>query len=237
MSAIPLLRAEAVCVHYGGVRALDQVGAEIRPGELVGVIGPNGAGKSTLLDAITGFARITGGVLTLDGYDLRHRRPSERARMGVARTWQTLQLFEDLTVAENVLLAVRGRDGEPADVLARLGIEGLAGRMPGELSHGQRVLVGVARALAGAPKLLLMDEPAAGLDARERALLGAILRDVVASGTSVVLVDHDMPLVLGVCDRVYVLDLGTVIACGTPREVRNDPRVIAAYLGTEEESP
>ncbi|MEV7908407.1 ABC transporter ATP-binding protein, partial [Streptomyces anulatus] len=179
---------------------------------------------------------------------IRRHRPSDRARMGLARTWQTLQLFEDLTVSENVRMAVHRRpkvpgsivahrDGERAehDVLARLGIGRLADRMPGELSHGQRVLVGVARALAGDPKLLLMDEPAAGLDGRERDLLGGILRDVVASGTSVVLVDHDMPLVLGICDRVYVLDFGVVIANGAPREVRNDPGVVAAYLGADDQ--
>ncbi|GII64860.1 hypothetical protein Skr01_49450 [Sphaerisporangium krabiense] len=244
MTAGPLLRAAAVSLHYGGVRALREVDVEIMPAELVGVIGPNGAGKSTLLDAITGFASPTSGSLTFDGHDIRRRRPSERARMGLARTWQTLQLFEDLTVAENVRMAVPRRSGaarrrsdgrrDDHDVLGRLGIGRLAGRMPGELSHGQRVLVGVARALAGDPKLLLMDEPAAGLDGRERGLLGEILRDVVASGTSVVLVDHDMPLVLGICDRVYVLDFGAVIACGPPRDVRNDPRVIAAYLGADD---
>ncbi|MEV8634631.1 ABC transporter ATP-binding protein [Streptosporangium sp. NPDC051023] len=246
--ADPLLRAEALSLHYGGVCALRKVDIEIMPAELVGVIGPNGAGKSTLLDAITGFATLTSGALTFDGRDIRHRRPSERARMGVARTWQTLQLFEDLTVSENVQMAVPRRskafgtvlprrDGErkEPDALARLGMDRLADRMPGELSHGQRVLVGIARALAGDPKLLLMDEPAAGLDGRERDLLGEILRDVVASGTSVVLVDHDMPLVLGICDRVYVLDFGAVIAGGAPGEVRNDPQVIAAYLGTDEQ--
>ncbi|GAA3076967.1 ABC transporter ATP-binding protein [Streptosporangium carneum] len=242
----PLLRAEALCLHYGGVRALNEVDVEITPTELVGVIGPNGAGKSTLLDAITGFATPTSGALTFDGQDVLRRRPSERARMGIARTWQTLQLFEDLTVSENVRMAVprrpkavgvlprRGGERAEHDALARLGIGGLADRMPGELSHGQRVLVGIARALAGDPKLLLMDEPAAGLDGSERDLLGEILRDVVASGTSVVLVDHDMPLVLGICDRLYVLDFGAVIASGAPRQVRNDPAVVAAYLGADD---
>ncbi|MER7133440.1 ABC transporter ATP-binding protein [Streptosporangium saharense] len=227
----PLLRAEALSLYYGGVCALRRVDLEIVPGELVGVIGPNGAGKSTLLDAITGFAPLTDGSLTFEGRDLRRRGPAERARMGVARTWQTLQLFEDLTVAENVRTAVGRQDTDP---LVRLGIDRLAGRMPGELSHGQRVLVGVARALAGSPRLLLMDEPAAGLDGHERALLGEILRDVVASGTSVVLVDHDMPLVLGICDRVCVLDFGEVIADGPPHAVRHDPAVIAAYLGADD---
>lgn len=228
---VPLLRAEALSLYYGGVCALRRIDLEITPGELVGVIGPNGAGKSTLLDAITGFAPLTDGSLTFEGRDLRRRGPAERARMGVARTWQTLQLFEDLTVAENVRTAVGRHSVGP---LVRLGIDRLADRMPGELSHGQRVLVGVARALAGSPKLLLMDEPAAGLDGHERALLGEILRDVVASGTSVVLVDHDMPLVLGICDRVCVLDFGEVIANGPPHAVRHDPAVIAAYLGADE---
>ncbi|MFI0424512.1 ABC transporter ATP-binding protein [Spongiactinospora sp. 9N601] len=233
-----LLRAEAVSLHYGGVRALHEVDVEIAPGELVGIIGPNGAGKSTLLDAITGFASLSGGSLTFAGRDVRGCGPSERARLGMARTWQTLQLFEDLTVAENVRVAAHGRarDAE-GDVLARLGISALADRLPGELPHGRRVLVGVARALAADPTLLLMDEPAAGLDSRERGLLGGMLRDVAASGASVVLVDHDMPLVLGICDRVYVLDFGVVIAAGEPAAVRNDPGVVAAYLGTDDAEP
>ncbi len=252
MSAEPLLVASALAVRHGGVRALRGVDLRIAPGELVGVIGPNGAGKSSLLDAISGFAPMTG-ALTFAGRDVTRLRPAARARLGLGRTWQSIQLFEELTVAENAKVAqdrgglrtlaramlTRRQDdaGAAHAALDRVGIAALADRMPDTLSHGQRVLAGVARALAASPRLLLMDEPAAGLDADERAHLGGLLRDVVAEGAAVILVDHDMDLVLGVCDRVYVLDFGAVIAHGPPEQVRRDPRVVAAYLGDETATP
>jgi branched-chain amino acid transport system ATP-binding protein len=244
MSAV--LRAEGLTVRYGGVRALTGVDLEVPAGSLVGLIGPNGAGKTTFIDATGGFARSSGRVL-LDGEDVSSLAPHRRARRGLGRTWQAADLFDDLTVRENLRVAavqpslgetarelVGGRE-RPVDAvgeaLAELGIEELAGREAGELSQGQRKLIGVARALAGKPRVLCLDEPAAGLDTGESRDLGLRLRRIVDAGTAMLLVDHDMGLVLSVCDLVYVLDFGTLIAHGTPAVVRREPAVIEAYLG------
>jgi branched-chain amino acid transport system ATP-binding protein len=242
-----ILEVGELAVTFGGLRAVDSVTLEVEGGQLVGVIGPNGAGKTTLIDAVTGFVECRGRVL-FDGSDVSSVAPHRRAHAGLARTWQSLELFDDLTVAENVEVAaerrrpvgfladlVRPRRGQRhpqgAEVLRRLGIEPLANRLPTELSHGQRKLVGVARALAAQPRLICMDEPAAGLDRAESAALGRTLRAIVSGGTSILLVDHDMGLVLQVCDYIYALEFGRVIARGAPDQIRNDERVISAYLG------
>ncbi len=242
-----VLNARRVRVNYGGVRALADVSITVGEGELVGLIGPNGAGKTTFIDAITGFVRSTGSV-ELDGSDISPLSLDARARRGVRRTWQSAELFDDLTVADNVAVAlplspwrsawrrgVRDRSGvAPAvrDSLAMLGLGAMADRRPDDLSHGQRKLVGVARALAPSPRILCLDEPAAGLDTDESAELGAHLRTIADAGTAILLVDHDMGLVLSICDRVHVLEFGQTIADGSCDEIRADPRVIAAYLGT-----
>jgi len=245
-----LLESKGLTVRYGGLAANADVDLKVEVGQLVGLIGPNGAGKTTFIDAITGFTAISSGGVSFDGRDLAGVTPDQRARLGLTRTFQSLELFEDLTVRENLLVAAERptwwsflldllKVRRPAaewqrqvdDALAVMGLTELANMLPSDLSHGQRKLVGVARALAAKPKLLLLDEPAAGLDTAESQLLGAHLRDFLKTGTSIFLIDHDMGLVLNVCDYIYVLDFGRIIAEGTPAQVRADAAVVAAYLG------
>ena len=243
-----LLRARGLTVTFGGVHAVHAVDLDVAAGELVGLIGPNGAGKTTLIDALTGFVRPSAGSVELDGEDLTPLAPAARAQRGLVRTFQSLELFEDLTVADNLRVcaetprwwdplvdAVRPRRGEAMEQVAWalevLGLGDVADRRPNELSHGRRKLVAVARALALRPRVVLLDEPAAGLDTSETARLGEHLRTLPEHGVSVLLVDHDMGLVLSTCDRVAVLDVGAVIATGPPEQIRADHRVIEAYLG------
>jgi branched-chain amino acid transport system ATP-binding protein len=242
-----VLQASGVSVHYGGVQALADVDLEVNDGELVGLIGPNGAGKTTFVDALTGFARYTG-TLRIDGRDLGGMAAHQRARLGLTRTWQSTELFDDLTVSEN--LAVGSRRPSPwqaakelissqatstpaiEQALDLVELGWAADLMPDELSQGQRKLVGVARAIATGPRLMLLDEPAAGLDTAESEELGRRLRSLAHAGTAMLLIEHDMGLVLSVCDRIVVLEFGKVIAAGTPEEVRRNPRVVEAYLGS-----
>ena len=246
----PLLETRNLTVSYGGINANDDVNITVEPGTIVGLIGANGAGKTTFVDAITGFARVSAGSVTFAGEAITRLQPHPRSRRGLVRTFQSLELFEDLTVWDNLLVAcdttfwwsvlsdlLRRSHGEKVASQARwalstTGIEHLSERLPRELSHGQRKLVGVARALAAKPQLLLLDEPAAGLDAIESAELSTRLRGLVDDGVTIFLIDHDMGLMMTVCDYVYVLDFGRVIAHGTPAAIRNDPAVITAYLGT-----
>jgi ABC-type branched-subunit amino acid transport system ATPase component/branched-subunit amino acid ABC-type transport system permease component len=231
-----LLSVRDVGVRYGGVVAVDSVSFEVRAGEIVGVIGPNGAGKTTLLDAVSGYHRSTGTV-EFGGRPIGSLKPHQRVRAGLGRTFQGIELYEDLSVAENVLVgetaARHGGDHTDAtdELFDTLHLNGVRDRPARELSQGRRQLVSIARALAGRPRVLLLDEPAAGLDSSESRWLGDRLRAVRAAGVTVLLIDHDMGLVLDVCDRIVVLDLGKVIAAGTPDEIRADPRVATAYLG------
>jgi len=242
----PVLRATGISVRFGGVHAVAGVDLDVGEGRLVGLIGPNGAGKTTFIDAISGFVRSEGGV-ELDGEDLTGLPPHARARRGLARTWQSIELFDDLSVGENLVVASHRpsvwrtisetvsapdpRSEEIAPALELLGLETTADRLPSELSQGQRKLAGIARALVANPRVLCLDEPAAGLDTRESDELGARLRGLADAGQSMLLVDHDMGLVLGICDEVVVLEFGKVIARGAPDIVRNDPQVVGAYLG------
>jgi len=244
-----LLQTTGVTVRYGGVTANENVDITVGAGEIVGLIGPNGAGKTTFVDAVTGFTKAAGSV-RLDGRELGKASSHRRRRAGMARTWQAGELFADLTVGQNLAVAVQPvglramvRDvftGSPppaeaiAEVLELVGLPDAADRLPGELSLGQQKLVGVARALVGGSRAVLLDEPAAGLDTHESQEFGVELRRIAATGIGVLLIDHDMSLVLEVCDRLYVLDFGKVIATGTPTEIREDPAVIAAYLGGPE---
>lgn len=231
----PVLAVDGVSVNYGPVVAVDDVSFELRSGEIVGLIGPNGAGKTTLVDAISGFAPSTG-TITLAGEKLGGLPPHKRSRAGLGRTFQDIELYDELTVAENVTVGVRRDDTDAAatvsEVLDLLEIGHLADVDAADLSQGQRQLVSVARVLAARPRVALLDEPAAGLDSSESTWLGERLSAVRSSGTSMLLIDHDMDLVLSVCDRVVVLDLGRLIATGTPADIRTDDAVIAAYLGT-----
>jgi branched-chain amino acid transport system ATP-binding protein len=251
VTARPLLEVVDLRVAWGGVVALDGLSIEVAAGSVTGIIGPNGAGKTTLLDAVTGFAPVADGAVLFDGVDITGWAPQQRARAGLSRTFQSLELFDDLTVADNLAvgrrrssmagvlddLGGRRRDGAAMGhavtvVLDHLGLAACADRLPPDLSNGQRHLVALARALASSPRLVVLDEPAAGLDPAETAAVGRVVAALPAQGTTVVLVDHDMDLVLGTCDTVHVLDFGSCIASGPPDAVRADARVRTAYLGT-----
>jgi branched-chain amino acid transport system ATP-binding protein len=225
-----VFRAAGVQVSFGGVRAVAGVDLDIEPGELVGLIGPNGAGKTTFIDAVSGFVKYTGTV-ELGGASLDGLRPHARAQRGLARTWQTVELFDDLTVRENLTVAARNGSASVDAELELLGLKSAADAMPWELSQAERKRAGVGRALVARPRLLCLDEPAAGLDVRQSKEFGELLPGIAKNGTAILLVDHDMGLVLSVCDRVVVLDAGNVIAQGTPAQIRGDDKVIAAYLG------
>jgi len=243
------LRTSDVRVTYGGVKAVDGVDIEVRAGEIVGLIGPNGAGKTSFIDAISGFTPATGTV-ELGGRDVSSLPAHRRARLGLVRTWQSMELFDDLSVLGNVRVAddVRHRSfafvrdmfrpsrtpsGTVSDAMTLLSLTDSSGGRPEELPLGRQKLLGVARALALTPQVLLLDEPAAGLDTPESIEFGNDLHQIAATGVGCLLVDHDMHLVFGVCDRVYVIEFGRPIAVGTPEEIRRNPKVLAAYLGGE----
>jgi sulfate-transporting ATPase len=231
----PALRVENLRVRYGGVVAVADVSLRVDRGRIVGLIGPNGAGKTSVIDAITGFAPATG-TIELAGRHIEGLAPHARVRAGLGRTFQQLELYDDLSVEENVSVAAFGgrRDNRReavARALDNVGISALADRPAGELSQGERQLVSIARACVAEPSALLLDEPAAGLDTKESAWLGERIRDLSSSGTAILLVDHDVALVLRVCDHVYVLDFGTVIAEGPPDTIRSNRAVADAYLG------
>jgi branched-chain amino acid transport system ATP-binding protein len=251
-STTNVLETSGLTVTFGGLNANDKVDLAVGEGQFVGLIGPNGAGKTTFIDAITGYVPMSAGQASFVGADITVLKPHERAQAGLVRTFQSLELFEDLSVRDNLLVAgypvkwysflldmmhLTPRIGEVEErvdwALDILNLGDAADRMPTDLSHGQRKLVGVARALAAQPKLILLDEPAAGLDTAESQNLGRQLRTFLDHDMSVFLIDHDMGLVLSVCDYIYVLDFGQIIAQGTPAEIREDPAVKAAYLGEQ----
>jgi sulfate-transporting ATPase len=243
------LTVKDVKVAFGGVQALNGVTLSVAGGEVVGVIGPNGAGKTALLDVISGINRNYSGVVHLDGESIDGWSAYRRARGGIGRASQSLDLFEDESVFDNLRTACdarsRGRyfsdlvwpgnrplPAQAETAIDELGISGLLEQRPKELSYGRRRLVAIARALAASPAILLLDEPASGLDDRNTANLSALIRRIADEwGIGILLIEHDMPLVMKVCDRVTVLNFGNQIATGTGAAVRNDPAVIAAYLG------
>ncbi len=235
----PVFTASDITVAYGPITAVSGVDLDLRPGEIVGLIGPNGAGKTTFVDAISGFVPSTGQI-KLGDVDLAGLVPHRRARAGLGRSFQDIELYEELTVAENVGVGVARGDRDVAGSVSRalrlLEISDLTDVVAADLSQGQRQLVSVARVLAGRPTVALLDEPAAGLDSTESRWLGERLRAAANSGVTMLLIDHDMDLVLRLCDRVVVLDLGEVIASGPPDLIRSEKRVIAAYLGSADHS-
>lgn len=245
-----VLRVDGLTVRYGGTTAVDDVTLEVCPGEVLGLIGPNGAGKTSFIDAVTGFARMEG-RLFLGEEDATTWSPAKRARAGMGRSFQSLELFEDSTVLENLRVASDPREAisyvrdlihpvnpplspEVVTAIREFGFEDSLDRTVEDLSYGERRLLAIARAIAARPSVLLLDEPAAGLGDAETAELSRLVRRMADDfGIAVLLVEHDMNLVMGVCDRLVVLEFGRTIAAGTPTEVRQDPAVIAAYLGVE----
>ncbi len=248
----PTLEVSDLTVRFGGILALDRVSLQIGPGEVVAIIGPNGAGKTTLFNAICGFVRADSGGITYRGEPLLGTAPHRLARLGIARTLQGLGLWPGLTVLENVvasskvrpnflssLLALPSSDRLEAElalkageILGRLGIASHARAYPGTLPYGVQKRVIMARALMAAPSLLLLDEPASGLSARDIDGLADLIRQL-RTQMSVAVVEHHLDFVMAISDRVTVLNLGRVIACGTPQEIQHDPQVAAAYLGDE----
>jgi branched-chain amino acid transport system ATP-binding protein len=237
-----VLQVEDVEVRFGGVTALKGVSLEVPEGALIGLIGPNGAGKTTLFNVITGLERPARGRVLLGGEDITGMAPHLRARRGLGRTFQRIEVFSSLTVHENVLAAAEARrswgkdEPDPAraatELLERVGLHALAHERVDQLSTGLLRLVEVARALASRPRLLLLDEPASGLDGTESEALGQLLVDLVTDGRSILLVEHDVELVMRVCEQISVLDFGAIIAHGRPEDVQRDPAVQAAYLGS-----
>ena len=232
-----LLEVRGVMVRFGGVMAVGGVDLDAEVGQVTGLIGPNGAGKTTLFNVISGMQEPTAGQVLVSGVDITNEAPHKRAKRGLARTFQRLELFWSLTVRDNVrvaaeLAAVPDVDGTVDSLLDKVGVSELADSVAGDLPTGSARLVEIARALATMPRLLLLDEPASGLDDSETERLGSLLRELSSDGLGVLLVEHDMDLVMHVCDRIHVLDLGNIISVGTPTEIQHDEAVLRAYLGT-----
>ena len=234
---MPSLEVSEVTVTFGGRRALDGVAIAAERGRVTGLIGPNGAGKSTLFDVICGLRKPVAGRVALEGKDVTREGPARRARHGMARTFQRLELFGRLSVRENLMVAAelgpqrRHAARAVEEIITRLDLGEVADRPADALPTGTGRLVEVGRALAVRPRFLLLDEPAAGQDAEETRRFAGLLRALADEGTTVVLVEHDMSLVMGVCDQVHVLDLGKIISVGSPDVIRRDETVLAAYLG------
>jgi ABC-type branched-subunit amino acid transport system ATPase component len=251
-----LLEAQGITVRFGGVVALDDVSLRVPEGSTVGLVGPNGAGKTTLFGVLSGLIRPKAGRVTMSGVDVTRRSPQHRARKGLSRTFQRMELFTELTVREHLVLARRVNDGRERllgmvrdvtgfgerpgpgeeaaveEILALLGLEAVADRPALAIPLGTGRLLEVARALAAEPTVMLLDEPSSGLDAHETAQLGEALRRVRSErGIAFVLVEHNVEFVLGLSDRITVLDFGKLIAEGTPDEIRTSPAVQAAYFG------
>lgn len=250
-----LLAAHAVSKHFGGLTALDEISLAVKSGEIFGLIGPNGAGKTTLFNILTGLYRPDSGECSFAGRRLTGMKPHRVVECGIARTFQNIRLFANMTALENVMVGrhartragvlgavLRGRTtrAEEAQIEARsralldyVGIGHRAGEAANCLSYGDQRRLEIARALATEPRLLALDEPAAGMNATEREALKRLLGTIRRDGTTLLLIEHDVKLVMGLCDRVAVLDYGRKIAEGAPDAVRRDPAVIAAYLGGE----
>ncbi len=239
---MPLLDVQNITVRFGGNLAVDDVSLGAEAGQVTALIGPNGAGKTTLFNAITGLLTPNGGRVILDDRDVSKLPSHKRARRGMARTFQRLELFSALSVRENVLVAAEVRGGwarERAEqqsvdeIIDRVGLANERNARVDQLPTGKARLVELARSLATQPKVLLLDEPASGLDDTESQNFGRILRELAAGGVAVLLVEHDVHLVMGVSDLIHVLDFGRILSVGTPDQIRQDEAVLSAYLGTK----
>jgi branched-chain amino acid transport system ATP-binding protein len=250
-----MLEVSGITQIFGGVTALKDVSFSVTKGDITGVIGPNGAGKTTLFNIISGIYTQTSGTITLDGKDVSGAPPEHLARLGMVRTFQNIELFNAMTVRENIMVGRHTRSSsgllacslkmpwvlkeekriwaEAEKWMEFTGISDLADVTAGNLSFGKGRLLEIARALAVEPRIILMDEPAAGLNSQETLALAQLIRRIRDMGITIVLVEHDMELVMDICDRIVVLNLGMKLAGGTPREIQDNHEVIAAYLGEE----
>jgi branched-chain amino acid transport system ATP-binding protein len=240
-----VLEVANVSVKFGGITAVSDVAFTVNTGEITGLIGPNGAGKTTTFNVITGLQKPTGGRVYIGGQDVSRMPPHKRARLGVARTFQRLEVFGSLTVYENILAAAefhRSWSADPtpprnvaAEIVARVGLGSVADARVDALPTGLARLVELGRALATRPRLLLLDEVGSGLSEDEVSALGDLMLALAGEGMAILLVEHDVELVMHVCSQIYVLDFGRLIAAGTPSEIQKDVAVQAAYLGTDDE--
>ena len=236
---MPLLEVQEVVVRFGGVVAVNGATFSVPAGEVVGLMGPNGAGKTTLFNVITGLQDPTHGRVRFDGRDITDEAPRKRALAGIGRTFQRLEVFGSLSVGDNIRVAaeMRGLDAPERvrdELLERVGLTAFADTPADAVPTGIARLTELARALACDPRLLLLDEPSSGLNEQETQAFAALVRSLAEDeGRSVLIVEHDVELVLGVCTTIHVLDFGTIIASGTPEQVQSDPRVQDAYLGAD----
>jgi branched-chain amino acid transport system ATP-binding protein len=253
-----VLQTIDVSKTFGGIRAVDEVNLELRKGEILGLIGPNGSGKTTLMDCISGFLEIDGGRIVVNDVDISDKSPHERARAGLGRSFQEAKLYPSLTVEETIKVALE-RHLKSKDIFAAamhlpatyeseleadqrvnelidvMGLTAFREKLTGELSTGTRRIVDIACILAQDPEIVLLDEPSGGVAQKETEALGPLLLRVQEfTGCSILIIEHDMPLLSSICDTMYALETGSVIATGTPKDVLNHPRVIESYLGTDE---
>jgi branched-chain amino acid transport system ATP-binding protein len=253
-----LLAVDDVTIKFGGVTALDQVSFDIKEGEILGLIGPNGAGKTTCFNVMTGVYQATSGAIRFDGTTVGKMKRFQITKLGMARTFQNIRLFKSMTALENVMVGadanskvgllnalfrtpLHRRTEAESEKLARellefVGVAGRAEELAQNLSYGDQRRLEIARAMATKPKLLCLDEPAAGFNPAEKQRLMELIRKVRDQGITVLLIEHDMRLVMGVTDRIVVLEFGRKIAEGSPSEIRDNPAVIAAYLGVDEDA-